>query len=202
MSRGRIGQEAFAFAPDNRGGSSLDELFRLFDWAPMEQHLAEALDNRISFRRFTATRLILALTWDKARVEELAVTSANINNGRAGSHALLDNPGNVYADSAYLGEHFGQAVRAKGGTQLWATANALAECPKGRFTNSSDRCRPHHEAMPQHYLRCLLKGKHCTANRQGLKAITTLPSVHRAESSISSENAIHSTQEHVRAQVS
>ena len=52
---------------------------------------------------------------DTAIVEEIAVTSANINDGRAGPDALPDNPGEVFADSAYRGSHFRDAVRAKGG---------------------------------------------------------------------------------------
>jgi transposase, IS5 family len=53
---------------------------------------------------------------DTALVEEIAVTPANINDGKAGPDALPDNPGEVFADSAYRGSHFGDAVRAKGGT--------------------------------------------------------------------------------------
>lgn len=53
---------------------------------------------------------------DTALVEEIAVTPANINDGKAGPEALPDNPGDVYADSAYRGDHFGKAVIAKGGT--------------------------------------------------------------------------------------
>ena len=52
---------------------------------------------------------------DTAIVEAIAVTSANINDGRAGPDALPDNPGEVFADSAYRGSHFRDAVRAKGG---------------------------------------------------------------------------------------
>ena len=52
---------------------------------------------------------------DTAIVEVVAVTSANINDGRAGPDALPDNPGEVFADSAYRGSHFRDAVRAKGG---------------------------------------------------------------------------------------
>lgn len=52
---------------------------------------------------------------DTALVEEIAVTSANVNDGKAGPEALPDNPGDVYADSAYRGDHFGKAVIAKGG---------------------------------------------------------------------------------------
>ena len=53
---------------------------------------------------------------DTALVEEIAVTPANVNDGKAGPDALPDNPGKVFADSAYRGNHFGDAVRAKGGT--------------------------------------------------------------------------------------
>ncbi|WP_275791243.1 hypothetical protein [Pararhizobium gei] len=53
----------------------------------------------------------------RALVEEIAVTPANVNDGKAGPDALHDNPGAVFADSAaYRGNHFGHAVRAKGGT--------------------------------------------------------------------------------------
>lgn len=51
-----------------------------------------------------------------ALVENVSVTPANINDGRAGGEALPDNPGDVFADSAYRGSCFGDAVRAKGGT--------------------------------------------------------------------------------------
>lgn len=53
---------------------------------------------------------------DTALVEEVAITPANVNDGRAGPDALPDDPGEVFADSAYRGNHFGDAVRAKGGT--------------------------------------------------------------------------------------
>lgn len=53
---------------------------------------------------------------DTALVEEVAITPANVNDGRAGPEALPDNPGEVFADSAYQGRHFDDAVRAKGGT--------------------------------------------------------------------------------------
>ena len=60
-----------------------------------------------------------------ALVEKISVTPANINDGRAGPGALPDDPGDVFADSAYRGSHFGGAVRAKGGiprvilTAMW-----------------------------------------------------------------------------------
>lgn len=62
---------------------------------------------------------------DTAIVEELAVTPGNVNDGRAGGAALPDDPGEVYADSAYRGPLFAGAVKAKGGvprgaaTGLW-----------------------------------------------------------------------------------
>ena len=52
---------------------------------------------------------------DTALVEEVSVTPANINDGRAGPGALPDNPGEVFADSAYRGDHFRDAIRSKGG---------------------------------------------------------------------------------------
>ncbi|QDK31516.1 IS5 family transposase [Sphingomonas sp. IC081] len=67
---------------------------------------------------------------DTALVEEVAVTSANINDGKAGPGALPDNPGEVFADSAYRGNHFRDAVRAKGGiprivaTGMWGRDEA------------------------------------------------------------------------------
>ena len=51
---------------------------------------------------------------DTALVEELLVRSANINDGKAGPEALPDNPGEVFAESAYRGSHFRDVVRAKG----------------------------------------------------------------------------------------
>jgi len=51
-----------------------------------------------------------------ALVERVAITPANVNDGRAGPDALPDDPGEVFADSAYRGPHFGGAVRAKGDT--------------------------------------------------------------------------------------
>lgn len=53
---------------------------------------------------------------DTALVEELDVTPANVNDGKAGFGALPENPGDVFADSAYRGDHFRLAVQARGGT--------------------------------------------------------------------------------------
>lgn len=62
---------------------------------------------------------------DTSLVEQVSVTPANINDGRAGPEALPENPGEVFADSAYRGSHFRNAVLAKGGvprivaTSMW-----------------------------------------------------------------------------------
>jgi IS5 family transposase len=53
---------------------------------------------------------------DTALVEEVAVTPANVNDGKAGPDALPDTPGEVFADSACRGKTFREAVRAKGGS--------------------------------------------------------------------------------------
>jgi IS5 family transposase len=51
-----------------------------------------------------------------AQVEEVPVTSANVHDGLAGFAALPYDPGEVFADSAYRGQVFAEAVRAKGET--------------------------------------------------------------------------------------
>ncbi|GBR05016.1 IS5 family transposase [Acetobacter oeni] len=56
-------------------------------------------------------------------VERIAITPANINDGRAGPDAVPDDPGEVSADSACRGNHFRDTVRSKGGTlRVAATA--------------------------------------------------------------------------------
>jgi len=58
-----------------------------------------------------------------ALVERIAITPANINDGRAGPDAVPDDPGEVFADSAYRGNHFRDGVRLRGGTlRVAATA--------------------------------------------------------------------------------
>ena len=51
---------------------------------------------------------------DTALVEEVAITPANVNDGKAGPDALPDEPGAVFADSAYRGQAVREAVRDKG----------------------------------------------------------------------------------------
>jgi IS5 family transposase len=59
---------------------------------------------------------------DTALVEEVAITPASVNDGWAGPPALPDDPVEVFADSAYRGQHFSDAVRAKGGTPHFVAA--------------------------------------------------------------------------------
>jgi hypothetical protein len=47
-------------------------------------------------------------------VEKVSVTPSNVNGGRAGPDALPDEPDDVFADSAYRGACFADAVRAMG----------------------------------------------------------------------------------------
>jgi len=67
---------------------------------------------------------------ETALVEQIAVTPANVHDGAAGTDALPDAPGEVFADSAYRGEAFRAAVEAKGGrprivaTHMWGRDEA------------------------------------------------------------------------------
>ncbi len=53
---------------------------------------------------------------DTALVVEVAVTPGNVHDGRAGAAVIPDAPGRVYADSAYRGSRFAEAVTTRGGT--------------------------------------------------------------------------------------
>jgi IS5 family transposase len=64
---------------------------------------------------------------DTALVEDLVVTPGNVHDGRTGGEALPESPGDVYADSAYRGQTFASAVKAKGG------------CPRVVETGAWDR---------------------------------------------------------------
>jgi transposase, IS5 family len=52
---------------------------------------------------------------DTGLVERVDVTPGNVHDGRAGGAVVPDDPGLVYADSAYRGARFAEAVRARGG---------------------------------------------------------------------------------------
>ena len=73
----------------------------------------------------------LQLSWlsfraDRSLIETVLTTPANMNDGKAGCHIVPDDPGAVYADSAYRGDRFRRAVADKGGvartpvTGIWA----------------------------------------------------------------------------------
>lgn len=82
---------------------------------------------------------------DTALVEEVGVTTANINDGKAGFTALPDKPMDVFADSAYRGQTFDRAVRAKGGTPrvvrtgFYSTSDPVAEAKARERFNANNR---------------------------------------------------------------
>jgi IS5 family transposase len=57
---------------------------------------------------------------ETALAAHLSVTPANVHDGRQGPAVLPDALGEVFADSAYRGQHCVAAVRAKGGVPLVA----------------------------------------------------------------------------------
>lgn len=75
---------------------------------------------------------------DTALVEKVAVTPGNAHDGRNGEAALPDDPGEVFADSAYRGRVFADAVRARGGTPrvvatgVWAKADPASQAEAER----------------------------------------------------------------------
>lgn len=97
---------------------------------------------------------------DTALVEKLSVTSANINDGKAGPEALPDNPGEVFADSAYRGSHFRDAVRAKGGiprivaTGVWARTEEEAQAWLHQLNQPIHRVRGRIEKIFGTWKRC------------------------------------------------
>lgn len=84
---------------------------------------------------------------DTALVEEVAVTPANVNDGKAGPDALPCEVGEVFADSAYRGGAFGAAVRAKGGvpriaaTGMWGGDEAETLARLAAFNAAIQRVR-------------------------------------------------------------
>jgi len=70
---------------------------------------------------------------DTCLVEALDVTPGNAHDGRSGELAPPDEPGDVFADSAYRGQVFATAVRARGGAPrvveigVWAKADAASQ---------------------------------------------------------------------------
>ena len=60
-----------------------------------------------------------------ALVEEVAVTPANVNDAKAAPDVLPEAPGEVFADSAYRGKTFREAVRVKGGSPRVAVTGTV-----------------------------------------------------------------------------
>jgi IS5 family transposase len=76
---------------------------------------------------------------DTAIVERVGVTPGNAHDGRSGWMALPDDPGDVFADSAYRGQAFAGAVAAKGGTprvvvnSIWAKSDPASQAEAERW---------------------------------------------------------------------
>ncbi|RXR23697.1 IS4/IS5 family transposase [Sphingobium fluviale] len=90
---------------------------------------------------------------DTALDEEISVTFANIYDSRAGSEALPDNPGDVFVDSAYRGNHFRDAGCAKDGIP-WIVATGMW----GRDEKET-LSKPHEWNQPIHRLRGRIEKK-------------------------------------------
>ncbi len=66
-------------------------------------------------------------------VAKVHITPANVNDGKAGCDVVPDDPGRVYADSAYRGARFRKAVQDRGGVArvvqlgVWARDGATAK---------------------------------------------------------------------------
>lgn len=75
------------------------------------------------------------------------MTPANVNDGKAGPDALADNPGDVFADSAYRDSHFGDAVRTRSGTRrivatgLWGRDDAETQARLEAYNRPNHRIR-------------------------------------------------------------
>ena len=98
---------------------------------------------------------------DTALIERVSVTPANVNDGKAGCEIIPEDPGDVYADSAYRGVRFRGAVAAQGGrawvaaTHVWARDAADAEAKlaaingpihkvRGRIEKIFGTCKHHY----------------------------------------------------------
>jgi IS5 family transposase len=95
-----------------------------------------------------------------ALVEAVSVTPANVNDGREGPAALPDDPGDVFADSAYRGQHFTDAVRAKGGvprvaaTAMWGRDEAETLARLAAWNGAIQRVRARVEKIFGTWKRC------------------------------------------------
>lgn len=76
---------------------------------------------------------------DTCLVEAVGVTPGNAHDGRSGHLALPDDPGDVYADSAYRGRVFADAVSEKRGTahvvatSVWAKSDPASQAKAERW---------------------------------------------------------------------
>jgi transposase, IS5 family len=77
---------------------------------------------------------------DTGFVERVDVTPGNVHDGRAGGAVVPDDPGLVYADSAYRGARFAEAVRALGGvTRVAPPSTGAAKAARKRRRPSPPR---------------------------------------------------------------
>jgi transposase, IS5 family len=81
---------------------------------------------------------------DAALVERVAIAPANVNDGKAGSDALLGNPGDVFVGSAYRGSHFDSAVRALGGVPRVITTGGVGSDERETLARLDAWNRPIH----------------------------------------------------------
>ena len=98
---------------------------------------------------------------DTALIERVKVTPANINDGKAGYDVIPDDPGDVYADSAYRGSRFRDAVETRGGrarvvaTHVWARdeddAGAMLRAINGPIHKVRGRIEKIFGTCKQHY---------------------------------------------------
>ena len=153
MARRTIGQEGFCFTAGHQK-SELDALSELIDWHAVDALMAPVAaavkgeqgtlvdatiiasaskdDEEARWIKHKKRKAVhgykahVACAEDTALIEQVKVTPANVNDGRAGGAIIAEDPGDVYADSAYRGPRFRDAVEARGGrahvvaTTVWA----------------------------------------------------------------------------------
>jgi IS5 family transposase len=97
---------------------------------------------------------------DTALVEAISVTPANVNDGREGPAVLPERPGDVFADSAYRGQHFTEAVRARGGvarvalTAMWGRDERETQARLAAWNGAIQRVRARVEKIFGTWKRC------------------------------------------------
>jgi IS5 family transposase len=97
---------------------------------------------------------------DTALVEAVSVTPANVNDGREGPTALPDDRGDVFADSAYRGQHFADAGRARRGvprvaaSAMWGRDEAETLARLTAWNGATLRVRARFEKIFDTWKRC------------------------------------------------